>query len=82
MINQLPDFLIGEFFVKNPKKSGKIDKNSLQSLVLYAKIERLKIHTRAVRVIRARKIFQCGRCYEPTYGEEVKRRFELWQLSL
>ncbi len=48
----------------------------------YGKIVKLKIHTRAVCVIRARKIFQCGRYYEPTYGEEEKRRFELWQLSL
>ncbi len=38
----------------------------------YGKIKRLKIHTRILRVIRACKIFQCRRYYEPTQAEAEK----------
>ena len=50
----------------------KTTQKKLQSFYLYGKIERLKIHTRSLRVIRVRKIFQCGRHYEPTQSGEEK----------
>ena len=72
----------GAFFQKNRQKSEKRAQNKLHKGWVYGKIERLKIHTRSLCVIRVRKIFQCGRHYEPTQGGEEKRRFELWQLLL
>ena len=62
---------MGSFYYIERKIIDKVEKyqkraqKRLRNVWLYGKIERLKIHTRSLCVIRVRKIFQCGRHYEP-----------------